>query len=156
MFFLYPPGWFMDIHWSMTSIVILTVWHTVGYYMVILLAGLQNINTELYEAAAIDGAGKFRQLIHVTLPGIAPIIFVMAVLSLGNILNAGMDQVMNMYSPQVYMSGDILDTYIYRIGLEQAQYSLSTAAALFKSVVSAGLMALAYSMAIKYGDYQLF
>ena len=110
----------------------------------------------LYEAAAIDGAGKFRQLIHVTLPGIAPIIFVMAVLSLGNILNAGMDQVMNMYSPQVYMSGDILDTYIYRIGLEQAQYSLSTAAALFKSVVSAGLMALAYSMAIKYGDYQLF
>ena len=102
------------------------------------------------------GAGKFRQLIHVTLPGIAPIIFVMAVLSLGNILNAGMDQVMNMYSPQVYMSGDILDTYIYRIGLEQAQYSLSTAAALFKSVVSAGLMALAYSMAIKYGDYQLF
>ena len=55
MFFLYPPGWFMDIHWSMTSIVILTVWHTVGYYMVILLAGLQNINTELYEAAAIDG-----------------------------------------------------------------------------------------------------
>lgn len=80
----------------------------------------------------------------------------MAVLSLGNILNAGMDQVMNMYSPQVYMSGDILDTYIYRIGLEQAQYSLSTAAALFKSVVSAGLMALAYFMAIKYGDYQLF
>ena len=79
-----------------------------------------------------------------------------AIFALGNILNAGMDQVMNMYSPQVYMSGDILDTYIYRIGLEQAQYSLSTAAALFKSVVSAGLMALAYSMAIKYGDYQLF
>ena len=67
MFFLYPPGWFMDIHWSMTSIVILTVWHTVGYYMVILLAGLQNINTELYEAAAIDGANARQRLslIHI-------------------------------------------------------------------------------------------
>ena len=137
-------------------LIVTDIWKNFGYASIIYLAALTGIDPGLYEAAAIDGAGKFRQLIHVTLPGIAPIIFVMAVLSLGNILNAGMDQVMNMYSPQVYMSGDILDTYIYRIGLEQAQYSLSTAAALFKSVVSAGLMALAYSMAIKYGDYQLF
>ena len=137
-------------------LIVTDIWKNFGYASIIYLAALTGIDPGLYEAAAIDGAGKFRQLIHVTLPGIAPIIFVMAVLSLGNILNAGMDQVMNMYSPQVYMSGDIHDTYIYRIGLEQAQYSLSTAAALFKSVVSAGLMALAYSMAIKYGDYQLF
>ncbi len=132
------------------------VWKNFGYASIIYLAALTGIDPGLYEAAAIDGAKKFRQLLHVTLPGIAPIIFVMAVLSLGSILNAGMDQVMNMYSPQVYKSGDILDTYIYRIGLEQAQYSLSTAASLFKSVVSALLMALAYSLAIKYGNYQLF
>ena len=75
MFFLYPPGWFMDIHWSMTSIVILTVWHTVGYYMVILLAGLQNINTELYEAAAIDGANARQRYFRITLPMLTPSLF---------------------------------------------------------------------------------
>lgn len=132
------------------------VWKGFGYGSIIYLAALTGIDTGLYEAAAIDGAGKWKQMIHITLPGIAPIVFVMAVLSLGSILNAGMDQVMNMYSPQVYESGDILDTYIYRIGLEQAQYSLSTAVGLFKSVVSAALMSLAYYLAIKYGDYQLF
>ena len=132
------------------------VWKGFGYGSIIYLAALTGIDTGLYEAAAIDGAGKLKQLIHITLPGIAPIIFVMAVLSLGNVLNAGMDQVMNMYSPQVYLSGDILDTYLYRIGLEQAQYSLSTAVGLFKSSVSAILMSLAYYLAIKYGDYQLF
>ena len=132
------------------------VWKGFGYGSIIYLAALTGIDTGLYEAAAIDGAGKLKQLIHITLPGIAPIIFVMAVLSLGNVLNAGMDQVMNMYSPQVYLSGDILDTYLYRIGLEQAQYSLSTAVSLFKSSVSAILMSLAYYLAIKYGDYQLF
>lgn len=138
------------------TLIITDVWKGFGYGAIIYLAALTGINQELYEAAAIDGAGKLKQLFHVTLPGLAPIIFVQAVLSLGNILNAGMDQIMNMYSPQVYASGDILDTYIYRIGLEQAQYSLSTAAGLFKSVVSLILMSTAYRLAIKYGDYQLF
>lgn len=132
------------------------VWKGFGYGSIVYLAALTGIDTGLYEAAAIDGAGKWKQTLHITLPGIAPIVFVMAVLSMGNVLNAGMDQVMNMYSPQVYLSGDILDTYIYRIGLENAQYSLSTAAGLFKSAVSAALMSLAYFFAIKYGDYQLF
>lgn len=132
------------------------VWKGFGYGSIVYLAALTGIDTGLYEAAAIDGAGKWKQTLHITLPGIAPIVFVMAVLSMGNVLNAGMDQVMNMYSPQVYLSGDILDTYIYRIGLENAQYSLSTAAGLFKSAVSAVLMSLAYFFAIKYGDYQLF
>lgn len=137
-------------------LIVTDVWKNFGYGSIIYLAALTGIDTGLYEAAAIDGAGKLKQLIHITLPGISPIIFVMAVLSLGNVLNAGMDQVMNMYSPQVYLSGDILDTYIYRLGLEQAQYSLSTAVGLFKSAVSAVLMSIAYYLAIKYGDYQLF
>ena len=132
------------------------VWKGFGYGSIVYLAALTGIDTGLYEAAAIDGAGKLKQLIHITLPGISPIVFVMAILSLGSILNAGMDQVMNMYSPQVYLSGDILDTYIYRLGLEEARYSLSTAVGLFKSGISATLMSVAYFLAIKYGDYQLF
>ena len=80
----------------------------------------------------------------------------MAILSLGNILNAGFDQVFNMYSPQVYESGDILDTFIYRLGLEQAQFSLSTAVGLFKSIISFVLISFSYFMAHKYGDYRIF
>lgn len=138
------------------TLIVTDVWKNFGYASIIYLAALTGINTELYEASAIDGAGKIKQLLHITLPGISPIIFVQAVLSLGGILNAGMDQIMNMYSPQVYASGDILDTYIYRIGLEQAQYSLSTAAGLFKSVISLILMSSAYYFAVKFGDYELF
>lgn len=104
----------------------------------------------------MDGAGKLKQILHVTLPGILPMVFVMAVLSLGNVLNAGFDQVFNLYSPQVYASGDILDTFIYRLGIEDAQYSMSTAVGLLKSVISLILISLGYKMAEKYGDYRVF
>ena len=110
----------------------------------------------LYEAAEIDGAGKIKQILHVTLPGILPMVFVMTVLSLGNVLNAGFDQVFNLYSPQVYQSGDILDTFIYRLGIDNAQYSISTAVGLMKSVISLVLIALGYKLAEKYGDYRVF
>ena len=86
------PGWFMDIHWSMTSIIILTVWHTVGYYMVILLAGLQNINSELYEAAAIDGASPRQQFFKITLPLLSPSLFFILIMSMINSLKV-FDQV---------------------------------------------------------------
>lgn len=151
------PYYFMgDNHLFPGTLIVTDVWKGFGYASIIYLATLTGINPELYEAAAIDGAGKWKQLLHVTLPGLAPILFVQAVLSLGGILNAGMDQIMNMYSPQVYASGDILDTYVYRLGLEQAQYSMSTAAGLFKSLIGLILMSAAYHFAIKYGDYQLF
>ena len=138
------------------TLIITDVWKNFGYGSIVYLAALTGIDSSLYEAAAIDGAGKFRQTLAVTLPGIAPIVFVMAILSLGNILNAGFDQVFNMYSPQVYESGDILDTFIYRLGLEQAQFSLSTAVGLFKSIISFVLISFSYFMAHKYGDYRIF
>ena len=150
VYFLGDPGTFP---WT---IIFTDVWKSFGYGSIVYLAALTGIDVSLYEAAAIDGAGKIRQLLTVTLPGIAPIIFVMAVLSLGNVLNAGFDQIFNLYSPQVYSTGDILDTYIYRIGLEQAQYSLSTAVGLFKSVISVILISISYFLASKYGNYQIF
>jgi putative aldouronate transport system permease protein len=80
------------------------------------------INPALYEVAVVDGANRWKQTLHVTIPGIAPIIILLSVLSLGNVLNAGFDQVFNLYSPQVYQSGDILYNFVYRIGLLEAQY----------------------------------
>jgi putative aldouronate transport system permease protein len=138
------------------TLIITDIWKNFGYGSIVYMAALMGVDATLNEAAAIDGAGKWKQTIHVTLPAIAPIIFVMAILSLGNVLNAGFDQIFNMYSPQVYQSGDILDTFIYRIGLENAEYSLSATVGLFKSVISLILISTSYYLAKRYGDYQIF
>ena len=94
------------------------------------------IDMSLYEAATMDGAGRLQKMWHVTLPGIRMIVILMTVLSLGNVLNAGFDQIQNLISPQVYATGDILDTFIYRIAMLDAQFGPATAMSMFKSVVS--------------------
>ena len=92
------------------------VWKTFGFGTVVYLAAITSIDPELYESAVIDGAGKWKQMLHITLPLLGPIIVLMTVLALGNVLNAGFDQVYNLYSPVVYNTGDIIDTYVYRLG----------------------------------------
>ena len=139
--------------WTM---IITDVWKSFGFSSIIYMAAMAGIDPSLYEAARVDGAGGFKQMIHVTLPGILPIIFVMGVLSLPGILNAGFDQIFNLYSPQVYDSGDILDTFIYRMGIESARYSFSTAVGLLKSVIGLVLVAIGYKAADKYGNYRVF
>ena len=138
------------------TLIITDTWKNFGYSSIVYLAAMSSIDPALYEAAEMDGAGRFKKILHVTLPGIVPMIFVMAVLSLGNVLNAGFDQIFNLYSPQVYQSGDILDTFIYRLGIEDAQYSMSTAVGLLKSVISLVLISIGYKLAEKYGDYRVF
>lgn len=132
------------------------IWKEFGYSAVIFLAALTGISPTLYEAAAIDGAGKWRSVWHVTLPGLTTTIVLLLVLSLGNVLNAGFDQVFNMYNPMVYSTGDIIDTWVYRLGLFKLQYSLATTAGLFKSVVSFILISLSYALAYKFADYTIF
>ncbi len=139
--------------WTM---IITDVWKAFGYSSIIYLAAMSSIDTSLYEAAKVDGAGRFKQMLHVTLPGIMPMVFVMGVMSLGGILNAGFDQIFNLYSPQVYASGDILDTFVYRMGMEEGQYSLSTAAGFIKSVIGLAMVSIGYKLAEKYGDYRVF
>ncbi|MBB6675701.1 ABC transporter permease subunit, partial [Cohnella nanjingensis] len=119
-------------------------------------AALTGINPSLYEAAVVDGASRLRQAWHVSLPGMAPIIVLVATLSMGQILNAGFDQIFNLYSPAVYGTGDIIDTLVYRMGLEQAQYSLATAVGLFKSVVSFVLISVSYYLAYRIANYRIF
>lgn len=137
-------------------LVVTDVWKEFGYGTIIYLAAITSINPALYEAAVMDGANRFRQALHVTFPGIVPIVVLMATLSLGNVLNAGFEQVFNLYSPAVYRTGDILDTFVYRIGLLNSQYGVATAVGLFKSVVSFAFIAVGYRLAVKYAGYRIF
>jgi putative aldouronate transport system permease protein len=132
------------------------LWKEFGYGAIIYLAALTAIDPNLYEAAAIDGAGRWKQLLHVTFPSLVPTIVLMTTLSLGNVLNAGFDQVFNMYNPLVYRTGDIIDTYVYRMGLVEMQFSLGTAVGLLKSLVSIVLIVLSYYLANRFAGYKIF
>ena len=132
------------------------VWKEFGFNAVVYLAALTAINPELYEAAAIDGASRFQRIIYITLPGIRTVVILMSVLGLRNLLDANFDQIFNLYNPLVYSSGDIIDTWVYRMGLLQMQYGLATAIGLLKSVIGFVLIALSYFLARKYANYNIF
>jgi len=139
--------------WTM---IISDVWKGFGFGSIIYLAALTGIDQNLYEAASIDGANRWQQTLHVTIPGITSTVVLMTVLSLANILNGGFDQIYNLYRPVVYETGDILDTFVYRLGIDNAQFSLSTAAGLFKSAISCILIVTSYRLADKFAGYQIF
>lgn len=132
------------------------VWKEFGFNAVVYLAALTGISPQLYEAAAIDGASRWQRIIHVTLPGLKPVIVLMSILALGNILNAGFDQIYNLYNPAVYSTGDIIDTWVYRVGINDLQFSLATAVGLLKSVVGFIMIAGSYAIAYKTADYRVF
>jgi len=138
------------------TLVVSEVWKGCGYNMVIFLAALTGIDQGLYEAARVDGAGYFKQMLHITLPSILPQIILVTVLGMGNILNAGFDQVFNLYSPIVYEKADIIDTFVFRLGMLNLQYSVSTAVGLFKSVISFLLITVSFILAKKFANYQIF
>ncbi len=116
-----PVQFLADNNWFRQVIVATDVWKEFGYNSVVYLAALTGIDLGLYEAASIDGANRFEQTLHITLPSLMPTIILMTALNLGNILNAGFDQIFNLYNPIVYETGDIIDTYVYRIGMVERQ-----------------------------------
>ncbi len=132
------------------------VWKSFGYSSIVYLAAITSIDPGLYEAATMDGASWSKKVWHVTLPGMMPFILLMTILSLPNILNAGFDQIYNLYSPVVYQSGDIIDTYVYRIGLIGRDYSLGTAVGLVKSVIGLFLIWSSNKIAEKKTDRVMF
>ena len=138
------------------TMVVTDIWKGFGFGSVIYLAALTGIDPALYESAKIDGAGHWKQTWHITMPGITSTVILMAVLSLANILNGGFDQIYNMYSPSVYATGDILDTFVFRLGIEKAQFALSTAAGLFKSGVSFVFVVTSYYLADRFAGYRIF
>ncbi len=152
-----PPIYFLgDKTVFPYTMVFSDLWKNFGFGTIVYLAALTGIDPTLYEASIVDGAGRWKQTIHVTLPGILPIVVLMTVLSLGNILNAGFEQIFNLYSIQVYDTGDIIDTLVYRMGMLNYQYGVATAMGLFKSLVSAGLIVLSYWLADRVARYRIF
>ncbi len=142
--------------WFRPVLVVTYLWQEVGWSAIIYLAALAGIDPELYEAASIDGANHLKQIRYVTLPGILSTVLLVAVLNLGSMLDAGFDQVLNLYNPVVYPTGDILDTYVYRVGLVAAQFSLATAVGLFRSIIRLLLVVVGYWLANKYTEYRIF
>jgi len=142
--------------WFRPIIIGSDVWKGFGYGAIVYLAAIMNIDSTLYEAADIDGASRLQKVVKITVPMIMPTVILMATLSLGNVLNAGFDQIFNMYSPLVYETGDIIDTYVYRMGLVKMQYSFGTAVGLLKSAISFALIAVSYKLADKFAGYRIF
>lgn len=129
VFFLGESKYFVQ------TLVVSSIWQGVGWGSIIYLAAITGIDSQLYEAARIDGANKWQQMVHITLPGVLGVASIMLIMNLGNILNAGFEQILLLYSPSVYDVADIIDTYVYREGLINLNYSYSSAVGLFKSVI---------------------
>ncbi|SMF84533.1 putative aldouronate transport system permease protein [Paenibacillus uliginis N3/975] len=153
---LEPIMFMLDNQWFRGIVIGSDVWKGMGYNMIVMLAAITGINATLYEAAEVDGAGRWKQLIHITLPGMAPILILLSVLSLGGILNAGFEQILIMYNPTVYEGSDIIDTFVYRLGMFTQQFGPASAIGLFKSVISLGLVSATYYAAYKYNNYRIF
>jgi putative aldouronate transport system permease protein len=149
IFFLGDSAWFKPI------LVITDIWKEFGFGTIIYLAALSGVDVTLYEAASIDGAGHWKQMRHITIPGISSTIILVATLSIGGILNAGFDQIFNLMSTLTMASGDILDTLVYRIGIQSAQFSLATAIGMFKSVISCTLLIVCYRIAYRTTGYRI-
>ncbi len=151
------PVYFIADNGYFRAIIIGTdLWKNLGYQAVVFLAAISTVDPSLYEAATIDGANHWQLCRFITIPGIKTMIVLIAVLNMGNIMNAGFEQILVMYSPSVYKTGDILDTLAYRVGLLSRQYSQGAAIGLFKSVISCIFFALSYRLAYRINGYKIF
>ncbi len=151
------PAFFLgDNRFFQGTMIVTDIWKEFGFNTIVYLAAITSIDPSLYESAVMDGANRLQQIIHITLPGMLPIIMLMLLLNIGSVMNANFDQIFNLYSPTVYKTGDVLDTLVYRIGLVNANYSLSTAIGIFKSMVSMLLVGTSYYSAYKFAGYRIF
>ena len=153
----FKPVMFLgDSSWFMIVLVLSNLWQEAGFSAILYTAAISGVDENLYEAAVIDGANRWQQIWHITLKCIKPFIILLIVLNIGNILNAGFDQIFNLYTGLVLDVADVIDTYVYRVGLQGAQYSFGTAIGLFKSLVAMILIGISYFLADKYAKYRVF
>ena len=148
--FLMEPGWFRPVY------VISEIWQQCGWGSIIYLAALAGVDSQLYEAAAIDGAGKWKQLIHVSIPGIAPVISIQLLLTVGKLLTVGYEKILLLYTGATYSTADVISTYVYRRGLMEANYSYGSAVSIFQAVMALILVVLANKAARKVGQTSLW
>lgn len=128
------------------------IWQEIGWGSIIYLAAIAGIDQEQYEAARIDGAGRLKQMFHITLPGIMPTIMILFILRMGGILNVGFEKILLLYNPTIYSTADVISTYLYRVGMENAQYSYSTAISLFNSAINAVFLVITNFLSKKLTD----
>lgn len=147
---LAEPKYFRSIY------VVSELWQRLGWDSIIFLAALTGINPELYEAARIDGAGKFKQTIHVTLPGIMPTIAILLILRVGSLMSLGFEKVILLYNPLIYETADVISSYVYRKGIVESNFSFATAVGLFNSVVNFLLVILANKVSAKITEVSLW
>ena len=150
IFFVAEPKYFRGV------LVLTDMWKSIGWGSIVYLAAVTAVDPTLYEAAAIDGAGRIQKIIHVTLPAIAPIVTVMLIMQSGKILNDSFEQVYNFLTPSTYGVGDVISTFVYRMGIQNMQYSFTTAVDLFKNVISFILVMLTNYVARKTSEYALW
>nr|WP_229757726.1 ABC transporter permease subunit [Paenibacillus marchantiophytorum] len=148
--FLQQPGWFMPL------IILEVIWKEAGWGTIIFLATLSGINPALYEAAVVDGANRWRQIWHITLPALRSTIIILFILRLGTVLDSGFEQVFLMLNPFTMDVGNVLDTFVYFKGIQKADFSFGTAVGLFKSVIGLILILVANRVAKKFGDEGVF
>ncbi|MEK0317342.1 ABC transporter permease [Cohnella sp. 56] len=151
-----PIGFMADSHWFLGIVFVSDIIRGAGWECVIYLAALSAIDPSLYEAAQVDGAGRWKQALHITLPGIMNTVVVLLILRVGYLMFAGFEQIFAMYSPIVYDSADILDTFVYRMGIEQGNFSFAAAAGLFQGIVGLTLLLAVNKIAKKLGSAGLF
>ncbi len=153
---LKPVFFLGNAKWFPYTMALTETWKEFGFGTIVYLAAIAGVNPNLYEAAEVDGANRWRQTLSITIPSLLPMVGLMFILNMGTALNTGFEQIYNLYSPQVYATGDILDTLVYRLGLVDAQFGVATAVGLFKSVVSLALVVFSYWLAKKTSDYRIF
>jgi putative aldouronate transport system permease protein len=144
------PGYFRTI------MVVTDLWQQVGFGSILYLAALTGIDQELYEAAVIDGANRWKQTLHVTLPGIMPTVVIMLIMRIGSLMNANQEKILLLYNPLIYETSDVIGTFVYRKGLLEADYGYSTAVGIFNSIVNVILLFIANGVSRKYSETSLF
>ncbi len=150
IYYLIHPQYFRTIYTGMG------IWAGIGWGSIIYLAALTGVDPELYEACIIDGGGRIRQTIHITIPGILPTITIMLILRIGQLLSVGADTILLLYTPSTYETADVISTYVYRVGLIDADYSFSTAVGLFNSVIAMILLTIANTVSKRLGETSLW
>ncbi|WP_082882244.1 ABC transporter permease [Paenibacillus swuensis] len=153
---LNPILFLADGYWFRFIVIVSDNWKEFGFATIVFLAALSNVDPSLYEAAEVDGANRWQQTLTVTIPALIPIVIVVGTLAMSSVLNAGFDQIFNLYNPLVYDKGDIIDTFVYRIGLLNSQFGLGTAIGLFKSAVGFIMIMIAYTLASRFANYRIF
>jgi len=151
-----PIFFLTEVKMFVPILLISSIWAGVGWGAIIYLASMSAIDPELYESASIDGAGRFRKAVNITVPLLMPVITIQLILSLGGILSAGFDQIFNLMNPRVMDAAEIIDTYVYRIGLTDMKYDLAAAVGLFKNVVGVMLVIFANMFARRFSEFGIW